>query len=91
MDPEERRRLGRYLQPWGRGTRLCLGMELATTDLYLAVSRLFGPHAGFEMRLYDTVDDDWVAYHEWFAAFPRGRGLRVRVSRTEGEGNGKNR
>ncbi|KAI8962605.1 cytochrome P450 [Daldinia sp. FL1419] len=92
-DSEERRRLGRHLQPWGRGTRLCLGMELATTDLYLAVSRLFGPGAGFEMRLHDTDDDDWVAYHEWFAAFPRGRGLRVmvRVSRAAGEaqGNGK--
>ncbi|KAI1483467.1 cytochrome P450 [Daldinia eschscholtzii] len=84
-DPEERRRLGRHLQPWGRGTRLCLGMELATTDLYLAVSRLFGPGAGFEMRLYDTVDDDWVAYHEWFAAFPRGRGLRVKPNLSQGE------
>ncbi|KAF3055212.1 Trichodiene oxygenase [Daldinia childiae] len=90
MDPEERRRLGRYLQPWGRGTRLCLGMELATTDLYLAVSRLFGPRPGFEMHLYDTVDDDWVAYHEWFAAFPRGRGLRVRVNTIGGEGKGNN-
>ncbi|KAI0850810.1 cytochrome P450 [Daldinia vernicosa] len=90
MDPEERRRLGRYLQPWGRGTRLCLGMELATTDLYLTVSRLFGPSAGFEMCLHDTVDDDWVPYHEWFAAFPRGRGLRVRVIRKGGEGREKN-
>ncbi|OTA95914.1 hypothetical protein M434DRAFT_40430, partial [Hypoxylon sp. CO27-5] len=79
MDPEERKRLNRYLQPWGRGTRLCLGMELATVDLYLAVSRLFGPQSGFDMSLYDTADEDWVAFHEWFAAFPKGRGLRVKV------------
>lgn len=55
-------------------------MELATIDAYLAVSRLFGPRAGFAMQhLGDTVDEDWKPYHEWFAAFPRGRGLRVRV------------
>ncbi|KAI1455526.1 cytochrome P450 [Annulohypoxylon moriforme] len=78
-DPAERRRLNKYLQPWGRGTRLCLGTELATIDAYLAVSRLFGPNAGFDMQMYDTVDEDWVSYHEWFAGFPKGRGLRVRV------------
>ncbi|KAI2602729.1 cytochrome P450 [Hypoxylon sp. NC1633] len=78
-DPRERRRLGRFLQPWGRGTRLCLGTELATIDAYLAVARLFGPGAGFVLKLHDTVDDDWETFHEWFAAFPRGRGLRVRV------------
>lgn len=88
-DPEERRRLNRYLQPWGRGARLCLGMELATIDAYLAVSRLFGPGAGFDMSLYDTQDEDWVPYHEWFAGFPKGRGLRVRISRSKEVGHGK--
>ncbi|KAI1379233.1 cytochrome P450 [Hypoxylon crocopeplum] len=86
-DADERRRLGRHLQPWGRGTRLCLGTELATIDVYLAVSRLFGARAGFEMRLHDTVDEDWVAFHEWFAAFPRGRGLKVVVT-CDGMGKG---
>ncbi|KAH9905438.1 putative cytochrome P450 [Xylariomycetidae sp. FL2044] len=78
-DPEERRRLNRYLSPWGRGTRLCLGMELATVDIYLTVSRLFGPGAGFDMRMYRTTEADWRAYHEWFAAFPKGKGLRVLI------------
>ncbi|KAI2464814.1 putative cytochrome P450 [Annulohypoxylon bovei var. microspora] len=86
-DAAERRRLNRYLQPWGRGARLCLGAELATIDAYLAVARLFGPRAGFGMRLFETEDADWVAYHEWFAGFPRGRGLRVRV-RGAGAGAG---
>ncbi|KAI1089370.1 putative cytochrome P450 [Rostrohypoxylon terebratum] len=88
-DPAERKRLNKYLLPWGRGMRLCLGMELATIDAYLAVARLFGPNAGFDMQIYDTVDEDWVAYHEWFAGFPKGRGLRVRVTSTAKEnGNG---
>ncbi|KAI1405185.1 putative cytochrome P450 [Hypoxylon fuscum] len=81
--PDERRRLNRYLQPWGRGTRQCLGTELATVDMYLAVSRLFGAQAGFDMCLYDTTDEDWMTYHEWFAAFPKGRGLRVNILGSE--------
>ncbi|KAI1211984.1 putative cytochrome P450 [Annulohypoxylon truncatum] len=87
-DPAERRRLNKYLQPWGRGTRLCLGTELATIDAYLAVSRLFGPSAGFDMRIHDTKDEDWVAYHEWFAGFPKGKGLRVRVFKSKGNEKG---
>ncbi|KAI0143467.1 cytochrome P450 [Xylariaceae sp. FL1272] len=78
---EERKRLNHYLSPWGRGTRLCLGMELATIDIYLTVSRIFSPTADFDIQLYDTMERDWVAYHEWFAAFPKGRGLRVLVTR----------
>lgn len=82
-DPEERRRLNRYLLPWGRGTRLCLGMELATIDLYLTISRLFSPNANFTMSMYDTADEDWRVYHEFFAGFPKGRGLHVLISRLE--------
>ncbi|KAI0016236.1 cytochrome P450 [Xylariomycetidae sp. FL0641] len=79
--PEERRRLNRYLLPWGRGTRLCLGMELATIDTFLTVSRLFSPNSGFQMQLFHTQDEDWKAYHEWFSGFPKGNGLRVVVTR----------
>ncbi|XXH02844.1 hypothetical protein Hte_009232 [Hypoxylon texense] len=85
-DPEARRRLHRHLQPWGRGARLCLGAELATIDAYLAVARLFRPGAGFALRhLPDAADADWVPYHDWFAGFPRGRGLLVKVTRSGGE------
>lgn len=77
----ERKRLNRYLMPWGRGTRLCLGMELATIDLYLTVSRLFSPNASFSMVLSsDTTEEDWRVYHEFFAGFPKGKGLRVLVT-----------
>ncbi|KAI0121697.1 cytochrome P450 CYP682H1 [Xylariales sp. AK1849] len=81
--PEKRKALNRYLIPWGRGTRLCLGMELATMDLYCTVARLFSPHVGFDMSLHNTTDEDWKAYHEWFACFPKGTGLDVMVRRPE--------
>ncbi|KAI0471855.1 cytochrome P450 [Xylariaceae sp. FL0804] len=88
---DDRRHLGRHLLPWGRGSRLCLGAELATADAYLAVLRLFRPAAAFRLRPENPDDDDdtgnggicdvdWQNYHDFFAGFPRGsRGLRVRV------------
>ncbi|KAK9802347.1 putative Cytochrome P450 [Seiridium cardinale] len=81
--PERRKALNKYLIPWGRGTRLCLGMELATMDLYCTVARIFSPKAGFNMTLYNTTDEDWKAYHEWFACFPKGKGLEVMIRRWE--------
>jgi hypothetical protein len=58
-------------------------MELATIDLYLTIFRLFSPNADFTMHMYDTCEEDWRAYHEYFAAFPKGRGLRVLITRKD--------
>ncbi|KAF7522113.1 hypothetical protein G7054_g12258 [Neopestalotiopsis clavispora] len=80
---EKRRALNKYLMPWGRGTRLCLGMELATMDLFCTVARIFSPSVGFDMTMSNTTDEDWKAYHEWFACFPKGKGLDVVISRPE--------
>lgn len=79
-DAQERRRLNRYLLPWGRGLRLCLGMELATIDTYMTVARLFSPRCPFRMRLHDTRDADWQIFHEFFSGFPQGKGLQVMVT-----------
>ncbi|RYP67214.1 hypothetical protein DL771_007376 [Monosporascus sp. 5C6A] len=73
-NPGDRKFANRYLMPWGRGTRLCLGAELAKIDIYLTVSRLFSPNSGFSMVMYDTHDEDWKTYHEFFAGFPKGKG-----------------
>ncbi|KAK6840117.1 hypothetical protein PG987_005983 [Apiospora arundinis] len=78
-DPKERRRLNRYLLPWGRGMRLCLGMELATIDTYMTVARLFSPSCPFRMRMHNTRDEDWQIFHEFFSGFPKGKGLEVMV------------
>lgn len=79
------KRLLKYLQPWGRGARTCLGMELANTDLRLTIARLFGPDRGFEMKLYDTTLRDWDAYGDYMApiAAPGGKGLRVTIEPRE--------
>ncbi|RYP10762.1 hypothetical protein DL764_000458 [Monosporascus ibericus] len=74
-NPVDRKFANRYLMPWGRGTRLCLGMELAKIDIYLTIARLFSPNSGFSMVMYDTNDEDWKTYHEFFAGFPKGKGM----------------
>ncbi|RYO97533.1 hypothetical protein DL765_011134 [Monosporascus sp. GIB2] len=71
VNPVDRKFANRYLMPWGRGTRLCLGVELAKIDIYLTVSRLFSPNSGFSMVMYDTNAEDWKTYHEFFAGFPK--------------------
>ncbi|KAJ6785099.1 hypothetical protein PWT90_03556 [Aphanocladium album] len=73
--------LSKYLQPWGRGSRFCVGKELAYTDLYLTTYRLFGPECGFSLRLYGTEQSDWDIFSDYFAPMPAlgSRGLRVVV------------
>lgn len=81
LDNTKAKRTARYLQPWGRGARICLGMELANYDLYLSIASLFGPNRQFDMRLYETTLRDWDAYTDFMAPLPAkgARGLRVVV------------
>ncbi|KAM3510947.1 hypothetical protein MY11210_005413, partial [Beauveria gryllotalpidicola] len=79
------KRLVKHLQPWGRGSRICLGLELAYTDLYLTVSRLFDPQCSFKMQLFKTKQSDWDLFHDYFGPEPGpgSRGLRVLVEPSE--------
>ncbi|EGX88617.1 cytochrome P450, putative [Cordyceps militaris CM01] len=88
LRPADCKRLAKHLQPWGRGARLCVGKELAYTDLYLTVARLFGPECGFRFRLFETERSDWDAFGDYFGPMPRpgGRGLRVVVEPNSKEG-----
>ncbi len=81
LNQSDYKRLMKYLQPWGRGSRLCVGKELASIDVYLTVARLFGPECGFNMTLFETNQKDWDIYGDYFAPMPApgSRGLRVLV------------
>ena len=41
----------RYLVPFGKGPRMCLGMNLAWSEMYLCLAALVG---GVKMELYET-------------------------------------
>lgn len=82
LDPKERKRLSKYLLPFGRGARLCLGMDIAYADIYKTVARFFSLNCGFRMELYDTdFKRDVDIFHDFFSPFPRSRnGVRVKIT-----------
>ncbi len=61
---------------------LCLGVELATAEVYLALGRLFSPASGLELQLYDTsYEEDVLPYHDYFSPFAKSlKGIRIVVS-----------
>ena len=53
-DPDAERQR-RYLVPFGRGTRMCLGLNLAYSEMYHALATII---SDVEMELFETTDRD---------------------------------
>lgn len=72
--------LKRFFVPFGRGTRSCLGMNLAFAQTYLTLAALF--HR-FELRFFETTRADVDVVHDFIGGFPRSdsKGVRVTVHR----------
>lgn len=73
-------RLDNYLVPFGKGTRQCLGINLAWAEMYLLVANMCAP-GRFNFALYETDLSDVKVEHDFFVAFPRldTKGVRVTV------------
>lgn len=71
-------RLSRYQVCFGKGSRQCIGMNLASAELYLATAVIV---RRFSLELFDTTIDDIKIKHDFFAAAPAlpVRGVRARV------------
>jgi len=69
--------LRRYLVSFSKGSRQCLGMNLAYAELYLAVAYTLWRFP--RMRLVDTSLDDVETVADYFMPLPRNRGREVRV------------
>ncbi|EQK99207.1 cytochrome P450 [Ophiocordyceps sinensis CO18] len=69
----------KYLVNFGRGTRQCLGMNLAYGELYLTISSIF---RRFEMELFETTTDDVKTVHDFFVAAPglQSQGVHVTIT-----------
>ena len=69
----------RYLVHFSRGTRACVGMNLAHAEINLALAYLF---RRFDMTWYETTRADVDIKHDFFTAFPRldSKGVRVLIN-----------
>ncbi|KUL84200.1 hypothetical protein ZTR_06934 [Talaromyces verruculosus] len=70
--------LDRYFVPFGKGSRMCLGINLAQAELYLAIATIFGR---FDFDLYETDLSDVQMKHAYLIPYPKWdtKGVRVRV------------
>jgi cytochrome P450 len=76
IDANDRKRLELYHVPFSRGSRSCIGKDLAMVELYLAVANLF---SRFDMKLFETSERDISMEHDFFAPFgpSESKGLQV--------------
>ena len=75
---DEKRALEKYLIPFSKGPRSCVGMNLALAELYLVIGNLF---QRYEMKLAGTEGEDMTIAHDFFSPFgpADSKGLRVAV------------
>ncbi|KAF2100215.1 putative cytochrome P450 [Rhizodiscina lignyota] len=71
-------RLDRYQVAFSKGSRQCIGINLAYAELYLTVNALVSQ---FDLKLYDTSYEDIRMEHDFFTAAPKlnSKGVRVTV------------
>ncbi|TVY83338.1 Cytochrome P450 monooxygenase sdnE [Lachnellula suecica] len=70
--------LSRYFVAFGKGSRACLGINLAHAELYLALATVF---RRFTFELYNTDISDIELAHDFFSPSPKldSKGVRVKV------------
>ena len=59
-----------YLVPLSRGSRLCVGLNLANAQSYLALAAVFAP-ARFRLELFETDISDLETKHDFWNTSPR--------------------
>ena len=69
----------KFQMAFGKGSRKCLGLELARAELYLVTAALV---KSFHMKLWDTVESDVTFLHDYQVAMPvlDSKGVRVTAS-----------
>ncbi len=78
LDPEAKAKLDRYLVPFSKGSRGCLGINLANAEIYSTLAMFF---RRFDLELYETTVEDVEPAHEFFVPVSRrdSKGVRVLV------------
>ena len=72
-------RLDRYMVSFGRGSRSCVGINLAWAELYIALANVI---SRFDVEPYDTIPErDVLIDRDFFVGVPRvdSQGIRAKV------------
>ena len=74
--------LDRYLVNFSKGTRACVGINLARAEIILTLATMFRK---FDMKLHDTTRADVEVARDYFAAYAsaKGNGLRVTLKQRQ--------
>jgi cytochrome P450 len=69
----------KYLVNFSKGTRACLGINLAQAEIHLTIASVV---RRFELELFETTRDDVEIEHDFFNPFPRldSKGVQVLVN-----------
>ncbi|ERF75990.1 hypothetical protein EPUS_01356 [Endocarpon pusillum Z07020] len=90
----ENPRLDKYMLTFSRGTRMCLGMNLAYSELYIIIAEIFRRYELYDgtdqqtaptLALYDTIRErDVDIMSDWNIPFPTkgSKGIQVKVGRS---------
>ncbi|KAI0835727.1 cytochrome P450 [Hypoxylon sp. FL0890] len=72
--------MDRNFVPFTKGSRSCLGINLAWAEMYISTAALFRPN-GPKLRLYETNESDIKIARDYIMGFPKqgARGVRVLV------------
>lgn len=70
LDPAEAMRLEPFLLTFGKGSRDCIGRQLAFAELYSVTATIFRKF-GEEIELFETTQDDIEARHDYFGGMVR--------------------
>lgn len=81
FDPErwlgdEGRERRKYQMAFGKGGRVCIGIELARAELYFFTAALV---TRFDMKLFETDDSDVAFLYDYQVAMPKldSKGVQV--------------
>ncbi|KAF5372252.1 hypothetical protein D9758_005109 [Tetrapyrgos nigripes] len=81
LEPGARDLESRYLVPFSRGTRLCLGLNLAWAELYLVLGNMFRK---LDMDIIGGKDDDYIKFREIFIPLWKCQHLNVVATQARG-------
>ncbi|KAI9883898.1 MAG: hypothetical protein M1823_004311 [Watsoniomyces obsoletus] len=78
LDQEKGKGKEKYLMNFSKGTRTCLGMNLAYAELYMTLAAIF---RRFDLELFETSYEDVKLVHDFFNPCAKldSKGVRVHV------------